>query len=436
MKSAIVHGALLAVMLVYGYITWTKEKPKKSNTGEVPMWNRTERDMKAVEFATTDHTLRIERRGEGANAYWWGIDTRTSKKLKEKAPPPPPVPGQPPPPPEAPEFVDETTTREFPVGEAGEKLVKDLAAMRAIKGLGVVKEEAKKDYELVDTTKTIAIVFNDGAKTLVLGGRVQGGSDRYVLDVDTNKGFVLAGSLVTPLEGGEGSLRPSDLRSFDAKSAMQVEIAAGDKKKVVYRIKAKQTAPEGQDADPHAPKPKADQLIETWGEGQTADTAAANFIDKVEKLKPTSYEAKVDPKTLTKIVTLTYRDAGGKVLGTMQVLKSEKPGEPPPAPPPPKPGEAAPPPPAPPAPVVEYYLLTERTRVPALLPKVAAERIAPDIETVLPSAAAPAKPAQSGGASTPAPSTPAPTPASPAPTTPAPTTPAPTTPAPTTPAPH
>jgi len=131
------------------------------------------------------------------------------------------------------------------------------------------------------------------------------------------------------------------------------------------------------------PKPK-DDLVETWGEGQTADTAAANFIDKIEKLRPTSYEAKLDPKTLTNIVTLTYKDAGGKVLGTMQVLKSEKPGEAPPAPPPPKPGEPAPPPPAPPPPVVEYYLVTERTRVPAVLPKVAAERIAPDIETVLP----------------------------------------------------
>lgn len=381
MKGVIVHGALLAIMLVYGYVTWTTEKPKKALTGEVVMWNRAESDLKAVEFATKDHTLRIERRGEGAGAYWWGIDTRTSKKLKPQEPPPPAQPGEPPPPPPEPEYVEETVTREFPVGEPGEKLVKDLAAMRAIKALGVVKEEAKKDYELVDTTKTIAIVFGDGAKTLVLGGRVQGGSDRYALDVDTSKGFVLAGSLVTPLEGGEGSLRPSDLRAFDPKAAMQVEIAAGDKKKTVYRIKAKQTAAEG--ADPHVPKPK-DELVETWGEGQTADTAAANFIDKIEKLRPTSYEAKVDPKTLASIVTLTYKDGGGKVLGTMQVLKHEKPGEAPPPPPPPAPGEPAPPPPAAPAPVVEYYLLTERTRVPAVLPKVAAERIAPDIETVFP----------------------------------------------------
>ena len=388
MKGVIVHGALLAVMLVYGYLTWTKEKPTKTLTGEVVMWNRGEADLKAVEFATTDHTLRIERRGEGAAAYWWGVDTRTSKTVKPKEPPPPPpppAPGEPPPPPppvEEPEYIEETVTREVPVGEPGEKLVKELTRMRALRAIGVVKEEAKKDYELVDTTKTIAIVFTDGAKTMVLGGRVQGGSDRYILDVDTNKGFVIAGSLITPLEGGEGSLRPSDLRSFDPKAAMQVEIAATDKKKTVHRIKVKQPAPEQK--DPHAPPPKAEAEIETWGEGTTADTAAANFIDKIEKLKPTSYESKVDPKTLTSVVTLTYRDGKGKALGTIQLLKITKPGEAPPPPPPPTDPAAPVPPPVVPEPVTDYYLITERTRVPALLPKVAAERIAPDLETVFP----------------------------------------------------
>ncbi len=389
MKGVLVHGSLLAVMLVYGYLTWTKEKPTKSVAGEVVMWSRGEPELKAVEFATTDHTLRLERRGEGAKAYWWGLDTRTTKKLKPKDPPPappPPVPGEPPPPPppvEAPEYITESVTREFPVGEPGEKLVKDLARMRAIRSLGVVKDEAKKDYELVDTTKTIAVVFTDGAKTLVLGGKVQGGSDRYVLDVDTGKGFVLTGTLITPLEGGEGSLRPSDLRSFDPKTAMQVEIGSGDKKKLVHRIKVKQSA--GDPADPHAPPPKKEQEIETWGEGATADTAAANFIDKVEKLKPVSYAATIDVKTLTAIVTLTYRDLKGKPLGTMQLLKLEKPGEAlPPPPPPTDPAAPPPPPPAPPPPVVEYYLMTERTRVPALLPKVEAERIVPDLATVFP----------------------------------------------------
>lgn len=376
MKSVIVHGALLAVMLVYGYLTWTKEKAKPSVAGEVVMWNRPASDLKAIEFATPERTLRLERRGEGAAAYWWGIDTKTIKKMKPQPPQPPPTdPAAPPPPPPAPEYYNETTTREFPLGEPGDKLVADIARMRAIKSIGVVDEQKKKDYELVDTSKTISVIFNDGAKTLVLGGRVHGGSDRYILDVDSNKGFVMTGTLVTPLEGGEGSLRPADLRAFNPKDAMQVQIAVGDKTKTVKRIKVKKEPPK---ADPHAPPPKAAGDIETWGEGTTPDDTAANFIDKIEKLKPQSYDPKVDPKTLTNVVTLTYKDAGGKVLGTINVLKLEKPGEPP------KVDPAAPPPASPPVatPVIEYYLLTERTRVPAMLPKLAVDRVLPDFETV------------------------------------------------------
>lgn len=376
MRGVIVHAALLFVMLIYGYQTWTRDKGVKPTAGEVVMWNRSEGDLKTIEFATADRTLRLERRGDGAAAYWWGVESRTTKKLKPKDPPPPPAdPAAPPPPPEAPEYVDETTTREFPIGEPGEKLVKDLARMRAIKSLGVVKDDGKQAYELVDTSKTITVMTKDGGKTLVLGGRVYGGSDRYVLDVDSGKAFVVLGSLITPLEGGEGALRPTDIRGFDAKAAMAVEIAAGGKTKVVNRIKVKKPDDDKAAPNPHAPA--ADDEIETWGTGQTADTAAANFIDKVEKLRPSSFEAKLDPKTLGEVVKLTYRDGRGQVLGTFQVLKQEKPGEPPPVVDPTKPPE-------PPAPTVEYYVLTERTRVPAPVPKVAAERIVPDITTIFP----------------------------------------------------
>ncbi|MBE7452844.1 MAG: hypothetical protein HS111_29390 [Kofleriaceae bacterium] len=124
MKGVIVHGALLAVMLVYGYLTWTKEKPAATVTGDVVMWNRGEPELKAIELAATDQTLRLERRGEGAAAYWWGIDSRTTKKMKPVEPPPPPAPGEAPPPPPEPEWITETTVREFPVGEPGEKLVR------------------------------------------------------------------------------------------------------------------------------------------------------------------------------------------------------------------------------------------------------------------------------------------------------------------------
>lgn len=401
MKSVIIHGALLVVMSIYGYLAWTKEKAAPSVTGEVSMWSRNESDLKTIELATPDHTLKLERRGQGADAYWWGIDTRQQKKAKPVPPPPPPAdPAAPPPPPPAPEFITETVVREFPVGEPGAKLIKELAQMKALRKMGVVKDADKEKYELVDTSKTITIVFNDGAKTLQLGGRAHGGSDRYILDVDSGKGFVLSGTLITPLEGGEGSLRFSDLRSFNPKDAMAVKISIADKQKTVRRIKVKKTAPTPP-PNPHGPPPPPakETEVETWGEGAIADTTAANFIDKVEKLKPTEYQPTVDPKTLSDFLILTYADGSGKTIGHVRILKRDNPGDPTKTPPV--------------LPGPEYFLMTERTRVPALLPNLAVDRIIPDFESVFEAPKPPGEPAKAGepsGAPTPA----APKPAAPA----------------------
>jgi hypothetical protein len=348
MRGVIVHATLLALMLIVGYRTWSHEERSAPAVGEVTLWN--ESDVSAVELVTPEHQLRIERRGQGASAYFWGVDTRKLKKPKPPAESP--DPSKPPPPPE---MVEETTTHEFPLGAEGEKLMGELAHLHALKGLGALADAQKKDFELTDASKKLVLTTRAGQKTLVLGGRVYGGSDRYVL-ADGGKGFVLSGQLVAPLENGESGLRLNDIRPFEPKQAMQVEIAAGAKRKTVQRIKVKR--PEGEAGE------GAD--IETWGNGQTADTAAANFIDKVEQLHPSGFDAKVDPKSLASVVTLTYRDARGKTLGTFQVLERAKPA-------------AAGAPAA-----AEYFVVTEKTHVPATVPSFAAERIVPDIATVLP----------------------------------------------------
>jgi hypothetical protein len=431
MKGVLIHGALLGVMLIYGYRTWTADEDAKPSTGgDVVLWTRDEASLTKLELQTENRLVRLERRGQGADAYWWGSEAKTVKKPKPAAPTPTPTPTDPagagsgsgsaaptdpagagsgsaaptPPPPAEPEFITETTTSEFPVGPEGEKLVKQFARMRAIRSVGVPKDDAKKDYGLEGAQTSIAVVFGDGAKTLVVGGRVFGGSDRYVQDLDTNKAFVITGTMVSLLEGGEPSLRPIDLRPFEPKDAVSVELAAKDQKKRVQRIKVKPSTPEGD--DPHAPPPNADALVETWGEGATADTVAANFLDKLEKLRPTSYDPKLDAASLELVVSATYRDAKGKALGTVKLLRRVTPAPAPVTPPTPDqpatpatpgqpaapatpgqpatPDAAAPPAAEPPkaADKVEYFLWTERTRVPGLLTALQAERVEQDVPTL------------------------------------------------------
>lgn len=408
MKGVIVHGALLGVMLVYGYRAWTADDRKQpATTGEVVLWTRDEASLTKLELQTDSRSVRLERRGQGADAYWWGTESKTVKKPKPVDPPAAPTDPATPPgtapdagvdgdagaaaaPPPAPEFISETTTTEFPVGPEGEKLLKQFARMRAIRSVGVPGDAAKKDYGLDGTETSIAVVFANGAKTLAVGGRVFGGADRYVQDLDTNKAFVVTGTMVSLLEGGEPSLRPIDLRPFEGKDAASVELVSKDKSKRVQRIKVKPPAGEGD--DPHAPPPNADALIETWGEGATADTVAANFLDKLEKLRPTRYEPSLDVASLEPVIVATYRDGRGKQLGTIKLLRRVTPGETP-ATPPTTPAPDAPagqpptvPPPAaePPKPAdkVEYFLWTERTRVPGLLTSLQAERVEQDVPTL------------------------------------------------------
>ena len=255
MKGVIVHGALLGVMLIYGYRTWTKSEAIKPTTGEVVMWTRGEADLKTIELTSDTKTVRIERRGTGADAYWWGTDSRQTKKPKPPEVPPPapfdpttpvdptkPVdPAAPVDPAKAavPEMITETVTTEFPVGPEGEKLIKQYARMRALKGIGVPSDEFKKDYGLTESKTSLAVIFTDGAKTFVVGSKVPGGSDRYLQDLDSSKVFVVLSTMVSQLEGGEASLRPTDLRPFDPKTAAQIEIAAAGKTKSVARIKVK-----------------------------------------------------------------------------------------------------------------------------------------------------------------------------------------------------
>lgn len=392
MKGAIVHGVLLVAMLAFAYQTWTRDTTPKPTTGSVVVWNEKLGDLEAVIYETKDKTIRLDRR-EG---YFWGSEAKTTKKPKPKKPPEPApapdpaspdgaakpdgaaepddkaaAPATPPEPakPEEPEFEVVTNTREFPAGEDVDLLIPQLASMRALRELGPLTEEQKAEYKIVDKDKpdeprpTMSVVFGGKTRTLVIGDKALGGKDRYVLDLDSGKGYLIAGSLVTPLEGGENALKPKQVIPV-GDDVGAIAITAGDKSKTVSRITV--TDENG-------------KQVKTWGDATSneADQTTANFLTKIEtSLKPQQYEPGTDVASLTKLVEVAYRDAKGGALGALTLYKREKPADPPP---PPAEGQPAPPPPAP---VVEYLIVTTRTRVPATVSKAAGDQVEQNIQTV------------------------------------------------------
>lgn len=383
MRSALIHGILLAVMLVYGYRTWTRDKTVKPDIGKVVLWDKAEADLVSIELTTEKKVVRLEQRSDANGAYWWGTETTIEKKPK----PVDPAAGSagsgsagsgsagsgsagsaaPP----APEMIETKKVREFPLGEAGTKLLKNYFAARALRDLGKPTDAAKKEYKLADAKTTLTVTFKDGKRTFLVGGSVYGGSDRYVVDQASGNAYVLSKDLVANLETGESSMQLVDPKGFDMKLLESVTIEAYGKKKDAARITTS-------DAEGHQKK--------VWGELATKkpNQTVGNFIDNTNNLKPTEYMAQLKPEQLTPIFKVTYKDAKGAPLGTLVLFKAEtvaKTAED---------GDLDPT--APVRTEVSYYVLTEKTRVPALVRKDTAQRAEQDLPLVFSDKPLPDKP--------------------------------------------
>jgi hypothetical protein len=133
--------------------------------------------------------------------------------------------------------------------------------------------------------------------------------------------------------------------------------------------------------------------VKTWGDSDTKkpNQTLANFIDNANNLKPAEYDSNLKVADLTPVMKLTYKDERGNTLGTLALYRHEKPGTLP---------EGQDLDPAnPPKGDTEYFIVTEKTRVPGLVRKDTAQRAENDIDTVMNSKGTDAPAAGSGAGS-------------------------------------
>jgi hypothetical protein len=350
-RGPVIHGALLVVALVVAYQTWTRDKSAKPVRANVTLWGGAPADVESITLTGENKKTVVERRKDGAGAYLWGVVERTTKPLKPKDAvssedaPPTPV----------------TTVREFPVGEEGDKLVEKLAPLQAVRDLGALQDAQKKDFGLEQPKDKLVVKVAGKARELVLGGRVYGGDDRYVLEPTSNHVFVIPADVLRPLESADGSLRERKVHAFEKDEVAQVVLKTPSAEKALVR------GGEGAKA--------------TWASAATPgqpDQTLANFMNRMGDVTPTDFAPTLDEKTLELLLTVEYKDKGGKGMGRLQLFK--------------KPAAATPvatsaitPAPgvtATVAPEPEYYVRTERTRVLAKLHKAAAERVDKDLTQI------------------------------------------------------
>jgi len=160
-------------------------------------------------------------------------------------------------------------------------------------------------------------------------------------------------------EVGEPTIHLIDPRGFDQAKVESIVLEANGKTKIAARV---QSGVEG-------------QQVKTWGEDGKPNQALANYVDNLNTLRPTDYEPKLDPSSLVKVLTATFRDATSGKLGTLTLYKGEKAGE--------LPEGQELDPANPPKGQTVYYIVTEKTHVPGVVQNTTAQRAENDLANIM-----------------------------------------------------
>jgi hypothetical protein len=345
-KSLLVHGGLFVLALGWAYQTWTRDKTTTVERSQLTVWGGSPDDIVKLSMVSEGKDVKVERRPGDRGSYLWGVVTRTP-------PAPKPIPkatpdggvealsspeATPPPPPQV---------REFPVGEDGTKLFAKLAPLRAVRDLGLYDEKLAADYGLAEAKDTVTIELKSGPRKLVVGGKVYGGNDRYVMDPDTKHVYVLAGDVLQSLETADSSLRERKLHGFKAEDVTRALV-------VIKGTAKERTLVRGKAAAPAAPA--------TWADVATPDKpdqTLANFMDRVDKLSAMEFATQLGEAELTSVVSVEYQGKNG-ALGHLELFKKAAQAD----------GK------------FDYYVKTELTRVLAKVPAGSAERVEQDLATL------------------------------------------------------
>ena len=388
----VVHGGLLVVALVFAYQTNTRKEDTLPKRGTHPVWKLG--TLSTVVLESEKKRVRIEKREDENGSYYWGEVTRTTKTPAAAAAGPGASAGDAGPLDLPAEPETKVTSREFPVGRAGEELMLQYQNLMALRKVGPLASDDLERYNLHEKTLTLTVIEGGNSEhaMLLAGEKIYGGTDRYAYEVNGGIGYVLSGKLVQPLESAESSLSIRKVHSYsDAKvTSIAITTTAGDKVLVKNSVKD-----EG-----------GTHVVWEYEEAPgTSEAALSSFVDRVKKLKPTSYDPALEPTSLVHIATLRYRDSGKASLGYLELYRHLPEAQEAPK----RPGALQ---------QTQYFIKTERTRVLGKVGRLDADRVDQDLvelfgiaappahaerPTPAPPASMPASPSETGGASSAAP---------------------------------
>lgn len=329
MRLAAVHGVLLLLALAFAYQTWTRQEATDTE-GSVTLWKGDPEQVTSVTYEYDGRRVLVERRRDDAGPYLWGVFTReaepspTQHTVGEQAAGGVTAGGASETAASAPGPAKVDTTL-FQAGLEAERVFESVASLRALRDLGVVDDARKGEYGLADATARLVVNFRTRTRELVVGGSVYGSGDRYVLNPENGRTYVLSGELVRSLAGADVTLQERRLHAYEPDRVASVTLRTAKGERTRLRTGGERFGPSTW-ASPDSP----DQPDQTFG----------NFMQRLEQLWISEFAPGLDPASLVSVVRADYLDAKGRPLGYLELFRKAS-------------SEGG----------VEYYLKTELLRV-------------------------------------------------------------------------
>lgn len=286
-----VYAGVLIALLVGAFWSWKAEQsPKKAAAATlVSMLDVGPEELSAVSLKQKDgRVTRVAYEGKGEDRIAWVEVTRAMVATTGAIP-------------------ATADVRKFPGGDAATKLVEQLAPLQAIRALGKLSEEQRKQFELVDAKMELKLETRGGRTHDVKVGSSPFGSQDYYVEDASGRAWLVKSGTVKPLLNGDG-LMERTLHEVDEKELAFVVVESGDRE-AKYEQQHRLDAKGRYWSKPDSPDARETQ-VGTW-------------LGKARKLPILRYP-EAQPATPPAVkLGLVYKDEKGKVLARFDVAPRE-----------------------------------------------------------------------------------------------------------------
>ena len=290
--GVLVHGVLLLLAMGLAWQTWTREPVASSPTAElypVEVWSGRPAEIESVVLTAVGRTTTLERRAPGG--LWITIEREVSPARASDA--------------GAGAEPTEPIRTTFAAGvERTQKLLDQLAPLRARRSIGKVTGNARAEYGLDDPKLTLAVTLAGAVRSLKLGGTVYRGGGRYALDERTGEAFVVDGGLVNKLRDAEARLMRRKLHDFTPGRVAGARILYAG---------AERRRPAAKDGGRRV-----------WTDAATPDRkdeGADGWMRKLGKLQALAW-LPTAPSGLEQVLRVEYQGADGQPLGHLVLARA------------------------------------------------------------------------------------------------------------------